>query len=641
MPAPAPTPAASGLLARIDRTGEWLLTLGLAATFAWTTLCLGGYLAATMVTTAWGIWGLTMLGAGLFLLRPRAFHWTSLLPVPFLLFALASVLWLAPAKWLAWREWLLWFQMWLVFVLVLHFGRSRGQVLVWVATLVGLGLTGVAMAAYQRFVDPSWMMLGRTQAEQFVGRSAGMFGIPNSLAGLLELMIPLCLVWLGARAARPPVKVLCAWLGGLFLFALVLTGSRGGWIATTVALAAWPLLAGRNWWRGLLGVVGVVGAVAAGLMALYALSDYARGRIDPFLEGRFEHSRPIIWKVGVQLWQEAPWLGTGAASYNVVFDRHRPGNFHNEPDWTHNDYLNTLSDYGAVGFALWAGAGAALLGLGWRAWRTARREAGAGGGRGDFTTHWRWKFGLWLGLVAYAVHLAVDFHTKIPALAYAGAVAMALLLREAGWRDAGGGERRVSPVWARVVAFAVAGVVLLLGVRKADPLYRAEALRFDSRRNIDKLARGHETLGRVLPPALARFQAAVKLDPTNGQAWGDLSYATALSWHLTQGHVQAIGRRAEAAAKEALARCDQIAEFWVHQGVALDMQARQAEAGEAFRRAITLAPTRAEWRYHYAYHLSVFPGRLAEAEQELLTCLSLDPTHAQAEALRVRLQRDR
>lgn len=623
------------MLALIDRVGEWLLTLGLAAAFAWTTLCLGGYLAATMVTTAWALWGLTALGAVLFMLRPRALNWMALSPVPFLLFALGSVLWLAPAKWLAWREWLLWLQMWLVFVLVLHFGRTRGQTLVWVATFAGLGLTGVAMAAWQRFVDPSWMMLGRAQAEQFVGRSAGMFGIPNSLAGLLELMLPLCLVWLGARSARLTTKLLCGWFGLLFGFALVLTGSRGGWIAVTVAVAAWPLLAGRNWRRGLLGGAAVLALVAAGLAALYAASDHARSRIDPFLEGRFEHSRPLIWKVGVQLWQEAPWFGTGAASYNVLFDRHRPEGFRHDPDWTHNDYLNTLSDYGAAGFLLWAGAGAMLLGLGWRAWRSARSEASAGTARGDFTAHWRWKFGLWLGLLAYAVHLAVDFHTKIPALAYAGAVVAALLLRP----SVGGG---CAAGWgARITALGLGAGVLLLGGLKADPLYRAEALRFDARRSIDKQARGHDTLDRVLPPALAGFQQAVKIDPTNAQAWGDLSYATALSWHLTRGDVMAIGRRAEAAAREALARCEQIAEFRVHQGVALDMQARQTEAGEAFRRAIALAPTRAEWRYYRAYHLSALPGRSEEALRELETCLALDPTFAQAESLRARLKSDR
>lgn len=631
MSAPALQSARQGVLDRLVGAGEWFLTLGLAATLAWTTLCLGGYLAETMIWSSRAVWALVLLGTALAVVRPRPLNWTALLPVPFLFYALGSTLWLAPAKWLAWREWLLWFQMWLVFVLVLHFGRSRGKTIVWVVTFAGLGLAGVAMAAWQRFVDPSWMMLGRTQADQFIGRSAGMFGIPNSLAGLIELMLPLCLVWLGARSVRITAKLLCAWLAVLFLFALVLTGSRGGWIAVTVSLMAWPLLTGRNWRRSAMGGLAVLAVIATGLALLHARSDYARARIDPFLEGEFEHTRPLIWKVGVDLWQDAPWLGTGAASYNVLFDRHRPAGFIYEPDWTHNDYLNTLSDYGALGFVLWFAAGAAILGLGWQAWRLARREASAGG-RGDFTLHWRWLFGLWLGLLAYAVHLAVDFHTKIPALAFAGAVVAALLLRNGGQTKSG-----TTPVWLRLAGGVLAFGAIGGAARIAEPLYRAEALRFEHRRAIDKQARGQGNLDRILPPALAAFQETVKIDPTNGQAWADLSYAIGLSWHVTQGNITAIGRRAEQAAREALARSAAVAEFWVFLGIALDMQARQLEAEPCFRRAVDLAPTRAEWRYYLAYHLSARKGREGDALEALETCLALDPTFRQAESLRAKL----
>ena len=177
---------------RVYVAGEWVLIGGLMVTFAWTTLQLGGYLAETMVVSSWAVFGLAALGGCLFAARPQGFNRVALLPLPFLLFALGSVLWLAPAQWLAWREWLLWLQMWLVFVLVLHFGRSRGAIALIAATFVALGLVGVGMAAWQRFVNPHWMMMGKVQAAQFGDRSAGMFGIPNSLAALLELMIPVC-----------------------------------------------------------------------------------------------------------------------------------------------------------------------------------------------------------------------------------------------------------------------------------------------------------------------------------------------------------------------------------------------------------------------------------------------------------------
>ena len=69
---------------------------------------------------------------------------------------------------------------------------------------------GVGMAIYQRVSDPHWIMLGRTQAAQFWGRSSGMFGIPNSFAGLLELMIPVC----GALLFSDDQLVLCLFESG-------------------------------------------------------------------------------------------------------------------------------------------------------------------------------------------------------------------------------------------------------------------------------------------------------------------------------------------------------------------------------------------------------------------------------------------
>ncbi|MDQ5980273.1 MAG: hypothetical protein QG602_3249 [Verrucomicrobiota bacterium] len=614
--------------------GEWLLVLGLAATLAWTTLCLGGYLAGTMVTTAWAVFALSVLGFGLWAAGRRNVHLAVLLPVPFLLYALGSLLWLAPAKWLAWREWLLWFQMWLVFAMALHFGRGRAHTWMLVGTWVALGLTGTGMAAWQRFVDPSWMMLGREQADQFVGRSAGMFGIPNSLAGLLELMVPACLVLVFSRAVRPVGKIACAWLAALFVFAVVLTGSRGGWMGIGVALLVWPLLTGRDWRKKLLGTAAVLLCVLAGLWVLYHGSEYARQRIDPFLERKFETSRPLIWKAGWQMWREEPWIGRGAAAYNVLFDQYRPRGFLNEPDWTHNDHLNTLIDYGLAGFALWMGAGLALGWAGWTAVRRARRET--------FTTDnlfalAKWKLGLWLGLVAYAVHLSVDFHTKIPALAFAAAMVAALLVRDepAWWRPV----RRV-PAWLLVGGLMLA--VVALAWRVASPLYRAEAIRVEARRQIERYAlTGEGNLAEIAPAAKSALTRAVRMDPGNGQAWADLSYATVQSWRAGKGDLVSLGRFAELAAEEALNRCPVDAEFWVRKAVALDIQRGRSETESCYRRALELAPNAPAWWYHYAYHLQAFPSRKAEAVKALETCLALDPSHGPANILRQQLTTNR
>ncbi len=617
--------------------GEWVVVIGLAGALIWTTLCLGGYLARTMVVTSWAVFAVSIGGLLVWarggVSGERRANLAVLLAVPFLLYALASVLWVAPARWLAWREWLLWFQAWLVFALALHVGRNRAQTWVWVMALAGLGLTATAMAAYQRIADRSWMMLGRVQLEQFGGRSAGMFGIPNSLAALLELMIPVCAALLFSRTVRPVGKVICGWLALLFLATLVLTGSRGGWISLALAMLAWPVFSGGDWQRKASRVVMALALAVTAFGVLYRYHEPARVRLEPFVTGQFEASRPILWRAGWAMWQEAPWAGTGAASFNVLFDQHRPRGFIDEPGWAHNDHLNTLSDYGLIGFLLWLGGGVALLWLGARAVSRARRSPRVA----DPLQHWRWRLGLLLGLLAFSLHLGVDFHTKIPALAFAAAIAAGLLLRD---------EPALNKPVGRTVAWlatgAGAGLIALVAIRVAHPLYRAEAHRWEAREAIDRYARTQQgDLATIIPRSKAGLVRAVRIDPENAQAWSDLSYVTVLAWHNGGGDLVTLGRFAELAADEALQRSPLVAEFWVRKGVALSVQRGRAEAESCFRRALELAPNTASWWLYYAHHLQGFPDRKDDALTAVETCLTLDRSFPEAEALRQQLTRRR
>lgn len=613
---------------------DWLMVALLVAVLGWTTVCLGGYLAETMVWTSRGVTALAVLGALRFALArgegPVALNLALLLPLPFLAYALGSLAWLSPARWLAWREWLPWLHAWVIFAVVLHGIRRRAQTAVLVGAVALLGLTGVAMAAWQRFVDPAWIMIGVKQTEKFADRSAGMFGSPNSLAALLDLVIPVAASLLLGRALSVVGKVACAWLLALFLFALVLTGSRGGWISTGLALFLLPLVAGGDWRRRLKGFVllGLVAGVA--LAVLFRFNEPARDRIQPFLEGRFEASRPIIWRVGLRIWQTAPWLGTGTASYNVVFDQFRPKGFLDEPEWTHNDYVNNLSDFGAIGFALWFGAGAAALWLGWRAVARARRNPP--GAR--LLDHWRWKLGLWLGLVAFATHLLVDFFTRIPALACLATVALALLLRD---------DERLHravrhPAPLRALALAVAAGIVALAWIRADPLFRGDAERYWHRRSIDRIGAGEPgDLAKVIEEALPAFRRATAIDPGNGQAWADQAYGTQLLGFLGRGNPSHLGLLARESARRAIEQCPIDAEFWVRQGSAEDMLGHRREAEASYQRALQLAPNTAEYWFYYAFHLGTLRGRESAALEAIATCLSLDPSYPQAIALRERL----
>src|SRR5208283_1509576 len=96
--------------------------------------------------------------------------------VPFLAYAAANAAWVTPVRWLGWTDWLNWAQAAAVFWVVLNGVTLPACRRFLCGFLVVLGEVAALLACYQHFVRPDWLMLGRTQAAQFIGRSSGPFG---------------------------------------------------------------------------------------------------------------------------------------------------------------------------------------------------------------------------------------------------------------------------------------------------------------------------------------------------------------------------------------------------------------------------------------------------------------------------------
>lgn len=614
---------------------EWAQTAFVAVILVWTTLSLGGYRAETMVVTMLLVAGLLAVHAlSRGYERPRVppLHPAGWWLLPFVAYALANVVWVTPVRWLGWLDWLGWFQLSVVFWVVLNGVRSAAPRRVLFFTLVGLGIVGVLLASYQRFVRPDWIMFGRSWPGTLGGRASGSFGIPNSLAGFLLLLLPAAGALALRRSAGATGRVWWGWVAVVLSFGLLLTISRGAWVALAVALTAWPLLAATGgWWRRarlavlVLALLGIVGA------AIYTKSPRVRERFAVLVLDAGERTRPLMWRGAWELFRDAPLVGTGAGSYNVMFERHRPEGFRDEPLWAHSEYLNTLSDYGVVGFLLFFGAAVGI----------AVRCLGGGGGprvsRREGLESPVVVSALGIGLLAFGFQLALDFHLKIPALAFAAATVAALAVPRAwpGVHFAGEGRRQ----------FALGGwLVAALGMATATlfflPRLRAEGLRQEARREIERLgATSAESTAYEarLPRLRERLAHASRLDPTNAQAWADQAYATALAARAAPGLVDALGREAEAQAEQALRLTLVCSEFWIRRGVARDMQGRWAEAGRDFAAAVALAPADAYAWFYYADHLSRVKAASEAAEAALAFCLRLDPNNPAGLALRQRL----
>jgi O-antigen ligase len=615
---------------------EWAQTALLAGNLAWTTLCLGGYRAETAVVTV------TLTNALLavhFLARvfesaeAPLVHPAGWMLLPFLVYAAANVLWVTPVRWLGWLDWLGWAQMIAVFWVALNGIRARVPRQVLFFTLVALGIVGVGLAGYQRFVRPDWVMLGRLWPGDMGGRASGSFGIPNSFAGFLLLILPAVSALAFRRSAKPTARVWWGWVTAVLLFGVMLTISRGAWVALAVALVVWPLAVARGgWWRRVRMAMIATVAVAAVGSVIFWKSPRVRTRFTALVLDAGERTRPIMWRGAWRLFQERPALGTGAGSYNVLFERYRPERFPDAPLWAHNEYLNTLSDYGVVGFGLFFGT---CLVIATRCVRGPREEKSP---RRDGLDSPTVVAALGVGLLAFALQLVLDFHFKIPALALASATLAALVVGRT-WPVAPAQQasrRRAAETAGWIAAFSgaiAAGFVFV-------PMLRAEAHRQAGRLVIDRL--GATTPEKAdyrgqLPFARSAVERATVLDPANAQVWSDLAYATAL-WSLVEpAQTAELGARSEAAAERALALSSVCSEFWIRRGNARDMQGRWPDAARDFAVAVKIAPTDAYAWYYYAEHLSRLKTTRESAEAALALCLRLDPGNPSGLALRQRL----
>ncbi len=217
---------------------------------------------------------------------------------------------------------------------------------------------------------------------------------PNTLAGVIVLLLPVTLAGAWRLGAEPGARVaLTGLLGAAALACLYWSGSKAGWLILLGVGLVWFM--NLEWPRRLkLALVAVV--LAAGLTGFFVkyAGYFARGATS--VGARFDY-----WRAAAQLLREQPVFGTGPGTFAVGYKRLKA------PDaemakLAHNDYLQQGSDSGLVGLVAY---GAMILGSVGVLYRKRRAD------------DWAW-FPVWLGVCGAAVQGFVEFGLFIPAVAW-------------------------------------------------------------------------------------------------------------------------------------------------------------------------------------------------------------------------------
>lgn len=232
------------------------------------------------------------------------------------------------------------------FLIVFTAVRTRGQAI----GILGAYLGGACLNALYGLLNPVHV----TNTARFVTPSSK----PGELAAALVAGLVLGVALTSALKGKPVPRFLAALAVPLCAAGVLFTGSRGGLIALTVALAGFIVVGAR--WRGRIAVLAAVVVVAGLGFYTYAASPDLRGRVTSIGSGS---GRVDLWTVGWRMIEGAPMQGVGIGNYPVASPNYVlvPGTVARlqyvsySDKVAHNTYLELWAETGLVGLALFAG----------------------------------------------------------------------------------------------------------------------------------------------------------------------------------------------------------------------------------------------------------------------------------------------
>ncbi|MGB0582298.1 MAG: O-antigen ligase family protein [Limisphaerales bacterium] len=311
----------------------------------------------------------------------------------------------------------------LFFVVVNNVSHRASNNLAYVIVGVGVFMSLYALLQFMQGSDMVWSLV---RPAQYAGRGSGTYICPNHLAGYLEFAIPIALAYIFLGRAKYLQKNILAYSLLIMLGGLGATVSRGGWIATTVGLLLFVSVFIFRRGKRMAAIVLLVVLVIGGFLFI-TKTRISQQRLDEMVvNGKPVDMRLHIWESATKLWQERPWLGLGPAQFDHQFRRYRPHQLQLRPEFVHNDYLNTLVDWGILGFLIVAGSLLAFFASSIRLWQDKKEDRKDIGN--NASNRQALVLAVMIGMAAILLHSLVDFHFHIPANAMLAIGLMATVL---------------------------------------------------------------------------------------------------------------------------------------------------------------------------------------------------------------------
>lgn len=290
--------------------------------------------------------------------------------------------------------------------LIIQVLRRTAQVRVVTIIFTVYGFVLASFALLQNLSSTSKLYWLRTP------RSGGWIYGPyvnhNHYAGLIEMLVPIPLIFSLTRGARGPRKTVAAVTAALMASTVFLSGSRGGMLALAVQIAVLAaFVARREKSRKAAVALAIFLIIGVGLITWLGGSELARRLATIHAETKTELSggtRLDIDRDALRMFTRRPVLGWGLGVFPDVYPQFRSFHTNFFINEAHNDYLQLLVEMGGLGFAT-------MLWFLWALFRNAWRKLQ----RWSEDTNGAIALAALLGVTGILVHSLVDFNLQIPA----------------------------------------------------------------------------------------------------------------------------------------------------------------------------------------------------------------------------------
>lgn len=315
--------------------------------------------------------GLLLLAVAMQIAARRASLWPSLRaeagrratlawPLCVLIGMMAASLLPAPSYRDGLPELFKWMQVLALYLVTVAVLPRRGVVVLAAALLLAASAQALLglVQFWTRQGPEAFLLMGRWM------RAAGTFRQPNPYAGYLGLLAPLAVslaLWAWTVRTNALVRMATLAAAALISAGLVVSWSRGAWLAFAAALAVTLLAHARK-----AAPLAAVGLALAGLILvvfnLLPASIASRlGELREFF-GLVDTTRVTVtdanfsvlerlahWQAALRMWNDHLWLGVGIGNYAAVYDAYHLPRWYEALGHAHNVYLNFAAETGLLG----------------------------------------------------------------------------------------------------------------------------------------------------------------------------------------------------------------------------------------------------------------------------------------------------